>query len=242
MYAFGMTCLGVLGLFLLGLFPDSFFYLMWISPLVILAGVLWLSQLKQPFRRVLEGDFSVLVAMAVASLCCGVLWECWNWLSMPQWRYSIPRVNVMHIFEMPLVGYGGYLPFGVICWLTWQSFSYLFSKRMAVKMRRIETVFSTSRKLRRTENMRNIVKMPNWIWCGMAGLFVLLSGVQVLAAERQVLESGTYPEQSGCTCGLGGAGEHPSCESGCQSDGGTGVSMSVQQGNGPLFLGSHDEG
>ena len=140
-YAFGMTCLGVLGLFLLGLFPDSFFYLMWISPLVILAGVLWLSQLKQPFRRVLEGDFSVLVAMAVASLCCGVLWECWNWLSMPQWRYSIPRVNVMHIFEMPLVGYGGYLPFGVICWLTWQSFSYLFSKRMAVKMRRIETVF-----------------------------------------------------------------------------------------------------
>ena len=40
--------------------------------------------------------------------------------------------------------------------------------------------------------MRSIVKMPNWIWCGMAGLFVLLSGAQVLAAERQVLESGTY--------------------------------------------------
>jgi len=29
--------------------------------------------------------------------------------------YEIPYVNVLHVFEMPLLGYAGYLPFGVLC-------------------------------------------------------------------------------------------------------------------------------
>jgi len=31
--------------------------------------------------------------------------------SFPKWVYTVPYVNVLHIFEMPLLGYGGYLPF-----------------------------------------------------------------------------------------------------------------------------------
>jgi hypothetical protein len=29
---------------------------------------------------------------------------------------SIPYVQVFHIFEMPLLGYAGYLPFGLKCY------------------------------------------------------------------------------------------------------------------------------
>ena len=32
-----------------------------------------------------------------------------------KWEYSIPYVHRFEIFEMPLVGYAGYLPFGLEC-------------------------------------------------------------------------------------------------------------------------------
>jgi hypothetical protein len=37
----------------------------------------------------------------------------WNYFSYPKWQYSVPGVSFLHIFEMPLLGYGGYLPFAM---------------------------------------------------------------------------------------------------------------------------------
>jgi hypothetical protein len=36
----------------------------------------------------------------------------WNIYSLPKWSYSIPYLEYLHIFEMPLAGFGGYIPFG----------------------------------------------------------------------------------------------------------------------------------
>ena len=44
---------------------------------------------------------------------CGFFWEAWNFWAMPKWEYVIPYVNQLHVFEMPLIGYAGYLPFGL---------------------------------------------------------------------------------------------------------------------------------
>jgi hypothetical protein len=52
---------------------------------------------------------------ACAALCCGFFWEMWNAGSYMKWSYRVPLVDAFHIFEMPLLGYAGYLPFGVIC-------------------------------------------------------------------------------------------------------------------------------
>jgi hypothetical protein len=30
---------------------------------------------------------------------------------MPKWVYSVPHVGVLKVWEMPLFGYGGYIPF-----------------------------------------------------------------------------------------------------------------------------------
>jgi hypothetical protein len=29
--------------------------------------------------------------------------------------YDIPYVDALHVFEMPILGYAGYLPFGILC-------------------------------------------------------------------------------------------------------------------------------
>lgn len=54
----------------------------------------------------------------VMSLWCGVLvtaffWEMWNFYAFPKWVYQVPFVGFLHVFEMPLLGYGGYLPFAL---------------------------------------------------------------------------------------------------------------------------------
>ena len=38
----------------------------------------------------------------------------WNFYSLPKWTYTIPYVGFWHVFEMPLLGYLGYLPFGIV--------------------------------------------------------------------------------------------------------------------------------
>jgi hypothetical protein len=43
----------------------------------------------------------------------GFFWEMWNFFSWPKWVYRIPYADVFHLFEMPLGGYLGYIPFSL---------------------------------------------------------------------------------------------------------------------------------
>ncbi len=61
------------------------------------------------------GNWTGVVAAALAAVTCGVFWEMWNYFSLAKWEYSIPFVHRFQIFEMPLLGYAGYLPFGLQC-------------------------------------------------------------------------------------------------------------------------------
>jgi hypothetical protein len=44
-----------------------------------------------------------------------MLWEMWNFFSAAKWVYHVPFVNGFYLFEMPLLGFAGYVPFGVLC-------------------------------------------------------------------------------------------------------------------------------
>jgi hypothetical protein len=62
-----------------------------------------------------DGDWHAAVASGLAALQCGFFWEMWNVYSLAKWRYSIPFVGRFQLFEMPILGYAGYLPFGLEC-------------------------------------------------------------------------------------------------------------------------------
>ena len=70
----------------------------------------WSSFKASLLSRLSASDFP-----ALAALICGFFWEMWNQYSYPKWEYSIPYVQRFQIFEMPLLGYLGYLPFGLQC-------------------------------------------------------------------------------------------------------------------------------
>ncbi len=104
-----------LGLVALPLWPDLLYPLLWLAPLVLaiaLQALLGRPHLLTPLRR---GDWRPIWLAALAALLCGLLWEMWNWHSLARWEYAVPYVHRFEIFEMPLLGYAGYLPFGLQC-------------------------------------------------------------------------------------------------------------------------------
>lgn len=111
----GVLAAAAVGLALLGLFPDALFALLWVSPLLIIAALQTLSRRPTIFAPLAHGDWRPLVTAALAALICGFFWELWNIGSLARWHYAIPYVDRYHIFAMPVLGYGGYLPFGLEC-------------------------------------------------------------------------------------------------------------------------------
>jgi hypothetical protein len=109
--------LSAAGLALIGIFPDQLFALLWVSPLMIILSMQRLSGRPTLLRALTVGDWRPVVVPALAALICGFFWEMWNHFSLARWTYSIPYVQRFHLFEMPILGYGGYLPFGLECLL-----------------------------------------------------------------------------------------------------------------------------
>jgi hypothetical protein len=61
-------------------------------------------------------DWRLVLVLFAAALICGAFWEMWNMHAWPKWVYTFPYLNQYKIFEMPLAGYLGYLPFGLDIW------------------------------------------------------------------------------------------------------------------------------
>jgi hypothetical protein len=59
------------------------------------------------------GDWRPVVCLALGGLLCGLFWKLWNGRAFPKWTYDAPGVNFWHVFEMPLAGFIGYLPFAL---------------------------------------------------------------------------------------------------------------------------------
>ena len=106
--AFGVLCIA-----LPVLFPRYSFGLIWGALFFVLDPLnYWLgypSLIEQVSRR----RFSTVIAFSLAGLICGFFWEAWNYWSLTKWVYNVPFVSQAHLFEMPLPGYLGYIPFGL---------------------------------------------------------------------------------------------------------------------------------
>lgn len=114
-----LVILGTSGLALLPWFPIVLFPLVWIAPLLVVAGLLELGGLDTGLGRLWRGDWGPVATLAAAALVCGFFWEMWNVNAMPKWIYQVPWLDRYKLFEMPMVGYLGYLPFGPTCWAFW---------------------------------------------------------------------------------------------------------------------------
>lgn len=103
------------GLAGIGVWPDYLFSLLWVSPLIIIVSLQVLMGEGHVLSDMTQGNWRLIISSAAAALFCGVFWEMWNYYSLARWEYCIPFVDRFRIFEMPILGYAGYLPFGLEC-------------------------------------------------------------------------------------------------------------------------------
>ncbi|OGU54857.1 MAG: hypothetical protein A2V66_04620 [Ignavibacteria bacterium RBG_13_36_8] len=119
---------------LLIILPEYFFPFMWLSVYFILEPVnVWLKN-KSLLEYTAKGDWHPIISLWIGCLICGFFWEMWNYFSYPKWIYEVPFVNFMHIFEMPLLGYLGYLPFSLELFAMYQLVIKLFPERFKCEL------------------------------------------------------------------------------------------------------------
>lgn len=128
---------GLVLTFLMGLFPFALFWVLWVSLIPALVPAMSLSKFWTPFTPIArKGNYIPVVLIALATLLNGFFWEFWNYGSewfhpdIPTnpnyWKYSVPYLDKFHIFsQMPVLGYFGYLFFGIGCWILWVSIAHI---------------------------------------------------------------------------------------------------------------------
>jgi hypothetical protein len=99
----------------LPLSPNELYPVLWLAPLAVLAATESLAGHSTPFTEAARGDWRTLLRYALAALVCGFFWEFWNHWSYARWVYEVSYVGRFRVFEMPVLGFAGYLPFGVEC-------------------------------------------------------------------------------------------------------------------------------
>ena len=95
--------------------PQWTFPLLWLSPLAVFVLLQVAFREDSVLDRLKTGNWSLVFRFSVAALICGLAWETWNFYAVAKWVYSVPYVHAFQIWEMPLAGFAGYLPFGVEC-------------------------------------------------------------------------------------------------------------------------------
>lgn len=104
--------IGIICLILPWIFPQYFFGLIWLSVVLILDPINNLLGRKSVLAHIAVRDWRFFV-LSLGGLICGFFWEMWNYYASPKWYYTVPYVGFLKIFEMPLLGYSGYLPFAL---------------------------------------------------------------------------------------------------------------------------------
>jgi hypothetical protein len=76
----------------------------------------WLGG-RSLWRDLEKGDPRRLLSLLLSGFICGWLWEFWNYWAGAKWHYTVPILGHLKIFEMPFLGYLGFPPFAVECYV-----------------------------------------------------------------------------------------------------------------------------
>lgn len=128
--------IGFLFILLSLLWPGLFFPLVWLCFMFLLEPVnYWLkneSLLIDQERK----DWSRIWSWVLAGLVAGFLWELFNFWAGSHWEYSLPYLDFWHVFQMPVFGYTGFMPFALEVFIFYQFLHKIyreFKRRIFIK-------------------------------------------------------------------------------------------------------------
>src|SRR3989344_3940634 len=122
-----ITILGATILLLVLNFPANLFPFIWVVIFLILDPINAARGQESIMAQVIKGNYQTLLVLSLGAIVAGLIWESVNFiipkwtypLSIAGWFWNLPAPINSKIFQMPVAGYLGYIPF------SWSAFSFV---------------------------------------------------------------------------------------------------------------------
>jgi hypothetical protein len=105
--------------------PQYFFPLVWGCFIFLLEPLNHRLGVRSLMREWEQGSLRTFYLLLIAGGICGLLWEFWNFWALTKWVYTVPYVGWLKVFEMPILGFLGFPPFAVQCYVIMNTVSIL---------------------------------------------------------------------------------------------------------------------
>ncbi len=99
------------------IWPKYFFAAVWLGPIFLFDPLLAKVRIKSLSPSILEGNRRRVWCLMLGGLLCGLMWEFWNFWAGSKWNYTVPFFGEWKVFEMPILGFLGFPPFAIECWI-----------------------------------------------------------------------------------------------------------------------------
>jgi len=108
---------GVASLVLPLVWPRYFFPLVWGATTLLAEPALYRREPRWSLIADLErGEAGRIVRLLLGGAAIGLLWELYNSFARSRWIYTVPGLEGLKLFEMPLLGFVGFPVFALECW------------------------------------------------------------------------------------------------------------------------------
>jgi hypothetical protein len=128
----------MLGLFLCLaplVWPRYFFPAIWLGPIFLLDPFLERLGIRSLALDLAAHKRRRIWSLLLGGLICGILWEFWNYWAASKWIYTIPYFGHWRWFEMPLLGFLGFPPFALECWIMYHLLRTMVKRLESAPMR-----------------------------------------------------------------------------------------------------------
>jgi len=119
---------GIILIILALTWPRLFFPLGWLCLIFLLEPLNYWLKNETLLKDLKKGDWTRFWSWLLTGLVAGFLWEFWNFWAGSHWEYSLPYLNFWRVFQMPVFGYIGFLPFALEVFVFYQLLFALYKK------------------------------------------------------------------------------------------------------------------
>ncbi len=123
--------LGVMLLALTFICPRLFFPCVWLCFIFLLEPLNFRLGNSSLLSDLEQKDGTRFWSWAAAGLAAGFIWEFFNFWAGSHWEYSLPYFEFGRIFQMPILGYLGFIPFALEVMAIYGLFLYMKNRTWA---------------------------------------------------------------------------------------------------------------
>jgi len=99
------------------IFPQYCFSLVWLGFVFLLDPIVDSFGGRSLLKKIEKEGPAKIYRLMIAGVICGFLWEFWNFWARIKWNYTVPVFDEIKIFEMHVMGFLGFVPFTVECYV-----------------------------------------------------------------------------------------------------------------------------